>query len=84
MQLPAVLKDCEDVRDYLMDYLDDKLPKSDTFLFWLHMFLCSNCRRYMGRYKTSVELAQHILDDPPPLELINLTAEFLKKQSKDE
>lgn len=84
MRLPAVLKDCEDVRDYLMDYLDEKLPKTDAFLFRLHMFLCSACRQYMGRYKTSVELAQNILDDPPPPELINLTTEFLKKHSKDD
>ena len=48
MQMPAVLKHCEDVRDYLMDYLDGKLPKSDAFIFRLHMFLCSKCTSDLG------------------------------------
>ena len=83
MRMPSVLKDCEEIRDFLMDFLDNHLPKPDAFVFRLHIFLCSNCRQYMNRYKTSVELAKNILDDPPPPELINLTTEFLKKKSKD-
>jgi predicted anti-sigma-YlaC factor YlaD len=84
MRLPAALKDCEEVRDFLMDYLDGKLPATDSIMFRLHMFLCSPCRRYMGRYTTSVELAKNILDDPPPPELINLTNEFISKRVKEE
>lgn len=83
MRLPAVLKDCEDVRDFLMDFLDNKLPATDTIMFRLHMFLCSPCRQYMGQYNNSVDLAKNILDDPPPPELINLTNEFINKQVKD-
>ena len=83
MRMPSVLKDCDEIRDFLMDFLDNHLPKSDAFVFRLHIFLCSSCRQYMNRYKTSVELAQNILDDPPPPELINLTTEFLKKKGKD-
>ena len=82
MQMPAILKDCEDIQDFLMDYLDEKLPKSESFVFRLHLFLCSACRGYMKRYNTSVEIAQNIMDDPPPPELINLTNEFLKKRIK--
>ncbi len=82
MRMPAVLKNCEDVRDFLMDFLDKKLPISDAVLFRLHMLLCPPCRKYMGQYKSSVELAKNILDDPPPPELINLTTEFINKQTK--
>lgn len=82
MRLPSVLKDCEEIKDFLMDYLDDKLPKTDSFVFRLHLLLCSRCRLYMSRYNTSVKIAQNILDDPPPDELVNLTNEFLRKRAK--
>ncbi len=79
MKMPAVLKTCGDVRDFLMDYLDQKLPKGDAFKFRVHMFICPKCKKYLSRYDTSVKLAKNILNDPPPLELINLTREFLDK-----
>ena len=82
MRLPAILRDCEEIKEFLMDYLDDKIPKTDSFIFRLHMLLCSRCRLYMSRYNTSVKIAQNILDDPPPDELVNLTNEFLRKRIK--
>ncbi len=82
MRLPSILRDCEEIRDFLMDYLDDKIPKTDSFIFRLHLLLCFRCRRYMNRYNTSVKIAQNILDDPPPDELVNLTNEFLRKRTK--
>ena len=83
MRLPSVLKECEEVRDFLIDYLERKLPATDTIMFRLHMFLCSPCRRYMARYNNSVDLAKNILDDPPPPELINLTNEFISRRTKE-
>ena len=83
MRLPSVLKECDEVRDFLMEYLDRELPTSDSLIFRLHMLLCQPCKKYMGRYKSSVELAQNIMDDPPPPELINLTNEFIRKRLKE-
>ena len=81
MQLPASLKTCEEIRSFLMDYLDNELPVMDSILFRLHVLLCTACRRYMSRYKDSAELAKHILNDPPPPELVTLTIEFLHKHA---
>ncbi|MBW7998498.1 MAG: hypothetical protein FVQ81_18380 [Candidatus Glassbacteria bacterium] len=83
MRMPAVLKECDEVRDFLMEFLDRKLRASDALVFRLHLLLCPPCKKYMGRYKSSVELARNILDDPPPTELVNLTNEFLAKRSKE-
>lgn len=80
MRMPIQLKQCEDIRDFLMDYLDNQLPVGDTVMFRLHVLLCSECRRYMHRYKDGVSLAKSIMDDPPPPELVNLTTEFLHKR----
>ncbi|MEE8397195.1 MAG: zf-HC2 domain-containing protein [bacterium] len=79
MSMPAVLKTCDEVKEFLMDFLDGRMPRLDSFKFRAHMALCPPCKRYMNRYNDSVKLAQHILDDPPPPELVNLTYEFLKK-----
>ncbi len=80
MQMPALLKQCQDVQSFLVNFLDGVLPVADSMIFRLHVLLCAPCRRYMNRYNDSVELARNILDDPPPPELINLTSEFIKKQ----
>ena len=74
------MKSCEEVRTFLMDYLDGELPAIESFLFRLHMLICLACRRYLGRYKDSTALAMRILDDPPPPELVNLSLEFLRKR----
>ncbi len=80
MQMPTQLKRCEDIRTFLMDYLDNELPVGDSLIFRLHLLLCTVCRRYMNKYKDSVSLAKSIMDDPPPPELVNLTTEFLHKR----
>lgn len=82
MGTPAFLKECEEISNFLMEFLDRKLPRGEALLFRLHLLMCSRCRRYMSRYTHSVDIAKNIMDDPPPPELINLTTEFLNKRSK--
>lgn len=79
MSMPAVLKTCDEVQEFLMDFLDGRMPRLDSIKFRAHMVLCPACKRYMNRYNDSVKLAQNILDDPPPPELVNLTNEYLEK-----
>lgn len=82
MQKPSVFRECKEVADFLMDFLDKKLPTVEAMFFRLHLLTCPKCRNYMSRYNTSVEIAKNIMDDPPPQELINLTTEFLSKRAK--
>lgn len=80
-QMHPVPKSCEEIRNFLMDYLDRELPVVDSLLFRMHVMLCTACRGYMNRYKDSTELARKFLDDPPPIELINLATEFMSKRT---
>ena len=76
----ALMRNCDDIRDFLLEYLEKRLPRFDAWAFRFHLFTCPKCRGYLERYSTSVALSQNILDDPPPLELVNLTLEFLNKR----
>ena len=76
----ALMRNCDDIRDFLLEYLEKRLPRFDAWAFRFHLFTCPKCRGYLERYSTSVALSQNILDDPPPSELVNLTLEFLNKR----
>ena len=78
----VIPKSCEEIRRFLIDYLDRELPVVDSLLFRVHVMLCTACRGYMNRYQDSTELARKFLDDPPPPELINLAAEFVSKRTR--
>lgn len=82
MNKGPLLKECKEISDFLMEFLDRKLPRGEALIFRLHLLLCPKCRHYMARYKLSVDMAKHIMDDPPPPELVNLTTEFLSKRAK--
>ena len=76
----ALMRNCDDIRDFLLEYLEKRLPRFDAWAFRFHLLTCPKCRGYLERYNTSVALSQNILDDPPPSELVNLTLEFLNKR----
>ena len=78
----ALTRNCDEIRDFLLGYLEKRLPRIDAWVFRFHLFTCPKCRGYLERYNTSVALSQNILDDPPPAELVNLTLEFLNKRIK--
>ena len=78
----ALTRNCDEIRDFLLEYLEKRLPPFDAWAFRFHLFTCPKCRGYLERYNTSVALSQNILDDPPPAELVNLTLEFLNKRIK--
>ncbi len=69
-----------EVREFLLDYLDGKVPLWRALQFRLHLYLCPPCRDYLERYNTSVTLSKKILADPPPPELIDLTLDFLDQK----
>ncbi len=75
-------KECPGIREFLMDFLDGRLPWFNGLKFRFHILRCKSCRGYLRRYSTSVKLFQNILDDPPPDELVNLTLDFLDRNTK--
>lgn len=67
-----------EVREFLLHYLERDLPLLKRLQFRLHLLMCPNCSAYLRQYRSSVELAQAYLDDPPPPELVDLTLKFLE------
>lgn len=80
-----------EIREFLVNYLEDKLPALKKYQFQMHLLLCKDCGNYLGKYRSSIDLSKNYLDDPPPRELVNLTLKFIednleekKKESEPE
>lgn len=70
-----------EVREFLIDYLEDQLSALKKVQFRLHLLMCKECGEYLRKYDSSVSLAQHYLEDPPPPELVELTLRFLDERA---
>jgi len=80
MSMPAYMIPCPVVRDFLMEYLDSRLPMVRQWRFWFHLQLCPPCSRYLRRYNKSVDFSRELLEGfTPPPDLVEHTREFLHK-----
>lgn len=66
---------CQEVIEFLADYLDDALPWRQQLAFRLHLALCRPCRRYLASYRATLGAARalgHEIEptQPPPDELV--------------
>jgi len=59
---------CREIVEFLMDYLNGDLPRTQRATFKLHLLLCKPCRAYLRSYQDTVRLARdastHLEDDP--------------------
>lgn len=51
---------CRQVIEFLVDYVEGELPTEQRKTFDAHLADCSECRRYLAQYKTTVELTHAI------------------------
>ncbi len=72
-----------EVREFLIKFLEDKLPALKKYQFQMHLLLCKDCKNYLGKYRSSIELSKNYLDDPPPQELVNLTLKFIEEKLEE-
>ena len=70
-----------EIREFLMDYLDGRLPWLKSIQFRLHLLLCPSCGDYLRTYNSSLVLARNYLGDPPPDELVELTLKFVEERT---
>lgn len=63
---------CQQVTQFLTDYLDNSLPWYQSWLFTLHLACCGSCRRYLATFKETIRLArmQGYPQDPSDLPAI--------------
>ncbi len=55
--LPLMLT-CREVDVFMVDYLEDILPKDQRRIFDWHLRLCPDCRRYLEDYKQTIVLTK--------------------------
>ena len=73
-----------EIREFLIDYVENELPFLKKYQFWIHLMLCTDCSQYLRRYDTSIKLSKNYLNDPPPEELVNLTLKFLDERLEED
>ena len=54
---------CRDVVEFLDRYCDGELTPLQRARFSLHLSLCSNCRRYLASYRTTIRLSKKAFAD---------------------
>lgn len=72
-----------EVREFLIDFLEDKLPALKKYQFQMHLLLCKDCENYLGKYRSSIDLSKNYLADPPPPELVDLTLKFIEEKLEE-
>lgn len=53
---------CQELINFLTDYLDGQLPLSQRLAFELHLSLCHDCRSYLHNFKTTIAAAKQSTD----------------------
>lgn len=55
---------CQELADFLMNYLDGELPEAQRASLAEHLELCPPCLAYLRTYERTVELGRSICSDP--------------------
>ncbi len=51
---------CQDVNQFLADYLDGTLPWRQRLLFNVHLLVCHHCRQYLASYAATVRFTKSL------------------------
>lgn len=54
---------CEHCVEFLLDYLDGRLPEPERFRFESHVALCRDCQVYLENYRQAAALAGELARD---------------------
>lgn len=71
---------CEKVRDFMIDYLEDRLPAFTSIRFHVHLNMCSQCREYLILYRKAANASTFRKENPPPKECLESTLRFLEER----
>lgn len=54
---------CQDVADFLVDYVDGELPALVRQQFEAHLGVCPACVNYLQQYRDTIRLVAGVSDD---------------------
>jgi anti-sigma factor RsiW len=69
---------CEELEDFIIDYVDETLPDSQNRKFDLHLRVCAPCRRYIENYRKTIALTNASYEDVPPPDGENIPEELVQ------
>jgi anti-sigma factor RsiW len=55
---------CKDFIEFLLEYVQDELPKRERALFEEHLSVCESCVAYLANYRDTVALSKAAFCDP--------------------
>ena len=71
---------CQELTDFLADYVEGALPAPVHAAFEKHLGICADCRRYLDSYRKSIAVAQSVVRKPANDIPNELVAAILKAQ----
>jgi predicted anti-sigma-YlaC factor YlaD len=71
---------CEKVREFMYDYLDERLPTLTSIRFHMHLNGCQACREYLFLYKKAANAKEFRNENPAPDAFLASTLDFLEKE----
>ena len=76
---------CEDVNQFIIDYLEETIPPRTRARFETHLKDCATCGSYFDQYLQTVDWIHEDGAAPiePPEELVEVTLDFLRKHYDD-
>ena len=70
---------CEQANDFIMDYLEDRLPAKTRDKFETHLEKCARCTPFLDQYKKTIELVSQEGQIEVPPDLAEHTLAFLRE-----
>jgi predicted anti-sigma-YlaC factor YlaD len=58
---------CQEVLDYLTEYLEGNLPAGEHARLDEHLAVCPMCVDYLNNFKAAIALTKHACEDDPAL-----------------
>lgn len=55
---------CQELEGFIVDYLDDTLPRRQRMIFNLHLRMCRECRSYLEAHKRVIALGKTAFNEP--------------------
>jgi len=53
---------CQEFDAFIVDYLEDDLPRKQKVIFEMHMRMCRECRDYLAAYRRSMEISNAVCE----------------------
>ncbi len=54
---------CEELEEFIVDYLEGTLPKRQRMSFEVHLRVCPECRAYLADYKHAMSVTAATFDE---------------------